>query len=202
LTSEGGKPTGRGRGSDSQEAGNQQEGTQQHKLAASPVVEALVPDPAQPPSDAMVIQGLLGRSDKEGYWRIYYSSDLKTYAEFRAEDALYSEPIPKEESALGLEVTRVWLKQEAEMMYPTYIPVQAGIPQPHPWGRPWMTSAGLPGEVQNTWDLLGRPQPARVMLAGSPRYPVYPPYLPVDPVWLAGMPSGPIIGPTGPIWPF
>lgn len=117
MGSERGRRTRRGRGLDSQEAENQQEGNQEPELSPSPIIEALVPDPAQPPAETTVLQGLLGRSDKEGHWRVYLSSSLTEYAEFRAEDALHIEPIPKEESPLGAEGARVWLKQEARMMY-------------------------------------------------------------------------------------
>jgi len=132
LASEGARRTGRGRGSDSREAGNQQEGNQRAELTPSPVAEALIPDPAQPPPDTTVLQGILGRSDKEGYWRVYFSSSLKEYVEFKAEDALYSDPISKEESPLGVEATRVWLKQDARMMCPYGYPGSAAAGGPPP----------------------------------------------------------------------
>jgi hypothetical protein len=103
-----------------QQEGNQEEGNQEPVLSPSPLIDALIPDPAQPPPDTTVLQGLLGRSEREGYWRVYFSNSLKDYAEFNAEDVLYSEPIPKEESPLGAEAARVWLRKEAKMTYPGY----------------------------------------------------------------------------------
>jgi hypothetical protein len=41
-----------------------------------------------------VFEGLLGPSDREGYWRLYFTQGLNNYAEFRAEDVVFSEPIP------------------------------------------------------------------------------------------------------------
>jgi hypothetical protein len=120
LGGEGGRRTRRGRGSDRQETDNQQEGNQEPALSPSPIIEALLPDPAQPPAETTVLQGLLGRSDREGYWRLYFSTALNQYVEFRAEDVLYSEAIPKEESPLGVEAVRLWLNKEAKIMFPGY----------------------------------------------------------------------------------
>src|SRR3712207_227781 len=87
-------------------------------LVPDPLVESLVPDPSQPPPPTVTLAGLLGRSAKEGYWRLYFSSALEHYAEFKGEDVLGSVKIPKEQSPFaGLEATRVWLKREAEVEY-------------------------------------------------------------------------------------
>ena len=84
-------------------------------LVPDPLVESLMPDPSQPPPPTVALAGLLGRSAKEGHWRLYFSSALKRYAEFKEEDVLGSVKIPKERSPFaGLEATRVWLKREAE----------------------------------------------------------------------------------------
>jgi xanthosine utilization system XapX-like protein len=87
-------------------------------LVPDPLVESLVPDPSQPPPPTVTLAGLLGRSAKEGHWRLYFSSALERYAEFKEEDVLGSVKIPKEQSPFaGLEATRVWLKREAEVEY-------------------------------------------------------------------------------------
>jgi hypothetical protein len=66
----------------------------------------------------VTLAGLPGRSAKEGYWRLYFSSTLERYAEFKEEDVLGSVKIPKEQSPFaGLEATGVWLKREAEVEY-------------------------------------------------------------------------------------
>jgi hypothetical protein len=87
-------------------------------LVPDQLVEMLVPDPSQPPTPTVALAGLLGRSAKEGYWRLYFSSSLKRYVEFKEEDVLHSVKIPKEQPPFaGLEATRVWLKREAEVEY-------------------------------------------------------------------------------------
>jgi hypothetical protein len=59
-------------------------------LVPDPLVEKLVPDPCQPSTPTVALLGLLGRSSREGYWRLYFSSGLKRYAEFKEEDVLHS----------------------------------------------------------------------------------------------------------------
>jgi hypothetical protein len=87
-------------------------------LVPDPLVEKLVPDPSQPPPPAVALTGLLGRSARESHWRLYFTSALERYAEFKEEDVLGSVKIPREQSPFaGLEATRVWLKREAEVDY-------------------------------------------------------------------------------------
>jgi hypothetical protein len=58
------------------------------------------------------------RSAKEGYWRLYFSSTLKRYAEFKEEDVLHSVKVPRAlPPFLGMEATRVWIRQDAEVEY-------------------------------------------------------------------------------------
>jgi hypothetical protein len=87
-------------------------------LVADPVVEMLVPDPSRPPTPTVSLLGLLGRSTKEGYWRLYFSTELNRYAEFKEEDVLHSVKVPRElPPFLGMEATRVWIKRDAEIEY-------------------------------------------------------------------------------------
>ena len=88
-------------------------------LAPDPLVEKLVPDPSQPPTPTVSLTGLLGRSAKEGYWRLYFSSGLKRYVEFKEEDVLHSVKIPRllDPPFAGMEATRVWLRHDAEVEY-------------------------------------------------------------------------------------
>jgi hypothetical protein len=87
-------------------------------LVADPVVERLVPDPSQPPAPTVSLLGLLGRSTKEGYWRLYFSTELNRYAEFKEEDVLHSVKVPRAlPPFLGMEATRVWLRADAEIEY-------------------------------------------------------------------------------------
>src|SRR5829696_1386386 len=87
-------------------------------LSEDPIVGRLVPDPSQPPPPKVALEGLLGRSIREGYWRLYFSSDLERYAEFKEEDVLHSEKIPQEQLPFaGLQATKVWLRRDAEVEY-------------------------------------------------------------------------------------
>ena len=65
-------------------------------LSEDPLVGKLVPGPSQPPTPTVMLAGLLGRSHREGYWRLYFSSGLERYAGFEEEAVLNSEKIPKE----------------------------------------------------------------------------------------------------------
>src|ERR671924_307954 len=53
-----------------------------------PRVELLRPDPSQPATQVRTLRGLWGNSDRPGYKRLYLSSSLESYAEFRVEDVL------------------------------------------------------------------------------------------------------------------
>ena len=87
-------------------------------LSEDPIVRRLVPDPSQPPPPNVALEGLLGRSIREGYWRLYFSSGLERYAEFKEEDVLHSEKIPQEQLPFaGLQATKVWVRHDAEVEY-------------------------------------------------------------------------------------
>jgi hypothetical protein len=87
-------------------------------LSEDPIVGRLVPDSSQPPPPTVALEGLLGRSIREGYWRLYFSSGLERYAEFKEEDVLHSEKIPQEQLPFaGLQATKVWLRHDAEVEY-------------------------------------------------------------------------------------
>jgi hypothetical protein len=88
------------------------------QLRQDPFVERLRRDPSQPPQPVRVLEGLLGNSDRAGYHRIYFTRELDTYAEFRAEDVVYREPIPPDQPPLqGLDASRVGLRREAPVWY-------------------------------------------------------------------------------------
>jgi hypothetical protein len=87
-------------------------------LVPDQLVESLVPDPSQSPTPTVSLTGLLGRSAKEGYWRLYFSSTLERYAEFKEEDVLHSMKVPRAlPPFLGMEATRVWIRHDAEIEY-------------------------------------------------------------------------------------
>jgi hypothetical protein len=96
----------------------QEESGGPEELSQDPFVERVRPDPSEPPISVRVLQGLVGNSDREGYKRLYFSRELNSYAEFRQEDVLYSEPIPSEQPPfVGLDATRVGIRRDAAIEY-------------------------------------------------------------------------------------
>ena len=87
-------------------------------LVPDQLVDSLVPDPSQPPTPTVSLLGLLGRSAKEGYWRLYFSTELNRYAQFKEEDVLHNVKIPRAlPPFLGMEATRVRIRADAEIEY-------------------------------------------------------------------------------------
>ena len=87
-------------------------------LIPDQLVDSLVPDPSQPPTPTVSLLGLLGRSAKEGIWRLYFSAELNRYAEFKEEDVLHSVKVPRAVPPfLGMEATRVRSRADAEIEY-------------------------------------------------------------------------------------
>jgi hypothetical protein len=87
-------------------------------LSQHPYVDRVRPDPSQPPERVRILEGLLGNSDREGHWRLYFTRELDNYAEFRQEAVVFSEPIPADqEPFLGQEATRVGIKRDATIEF-------------------------------------------------------------------------------------
>jgi hypothetical protein len=83
-----------------------------------PLVERLRPDPSEPPTRVMVLEGLLGDSDRPGFRRLYFTRELDHYAEFRTDQALSVEAIPEDRPPWpGQEATRVTLPRDATVDY-------------------------------------------------------------------------------------
>jgi len=83
-----------------------------------PHVEQLRPEPSAPPSDVVILEGLAGKSDREGWGRLYFNRTLTYYAEFRREDIVFTEAIPPEQGPMvGLKATRVGIKKDAVIEY-------------------------------------------------------------------------------------
>lgn len=83
-----------------------------------PYVERLRPDPSKPPRPAVTLTGLLGRSDRDGHQRLYFTRDLGTYAEFPSSDVIFVEPVPAAESPIkGIDASRVTLSHDAPIHY-------------------------------------------------------------------------------------
>jgi hypothetical protein len=97
---------------------NDEERREPEELGQDPFVERLRPDPSQPPEPVTILQGVLGDSDREGYKRLYFTRDLDHYAEFRAQDVTFTEPIaPDQPPFLGQQATRAGIKRNATIEY-------------------------------------------------------------------------------------
>src|SRR5581483_4836735 len=97
--------------------GNNDNG-QDPSFEQDPYVDRLRPDPSAPPAEVATLEGLAGRSDREGWARLYFNRALNYYAEFRTEDIVYTEPIPPEERPMkGLKCTRVGVRKDAVIEY-------------------------------------------------------------------------------------
>src|SRR6266704_2694377 len=71
------------------------------------ILERIVPDPANP--DVKRLTGfLLGRSDRENYWRLYLTVDLNHFVEFRKDDTIHAQQLRPSR-------TVVWLKPDARV---------------------------------------------------------------------------------------
>lgn len=89
-------------------------------LKQDPVVEKLVRDPSRP--GARLVSGYVGKSDREGRWRIYLNLEFSEYLEVSKEDVLHSERLAEETSASG---TWVWVKEDARVEHVRTRPKQA-----------------------------------------------------------------------------
>ncbi|MDQ3733114.1 MAG: hypothetical protein M3400_03795 [Actinomycetota bacterium] len=79
-----------------------------------PRVEQLRPDPSEPPPRGQCLSGLWGDSDRAGFRRLYFTSALDSYAEFRVEDVVATVDIPADQAPfLGEQSTRVELRHDA-----------------------------------------------------------------------------------------
>ncbi len=75
-------------------------------LKQDQLIEQLAPDPADPQA-TIQLRGWLGKGAREGFWRLYLTSQLDEYVQFQEKDVVHTQPIPPEQSPLG--GTIVWL---------------------------------------------------------------------------------------------
>ena len=68
------------------------------ELSQHPFVERLKPDPSQPAKRVAVLTGLLDKSDRPGYQRIYLTTKLDYYSEFLTPDMVHAEAVPADQS--------------------------------------------------------------------------------------------------------
>ena len=85
----------------------------QEGLTQNDFVENVLADPSQLEDPAVVYQGFLGRSLREGYSRLYLTDALDYCIEYKQCDIKDYVSIPKEQSDLGLDSTKVWIKLDA-----------------------------------------------------------------------------------------
>src|SRR5271165_6136835 len=96
------------------------------KLPQHPFVTSVKADPSQPAKKAVVLTGLPGDSDREGYQRLYLTMKLNYYAEFPVSAILSAETVPADQSPIpGQEATQVTISRDATILY-----VTATSPQP------------------------------------------------------------------------
>ena len=78
--------------------------------AEDQLVTHLVPDPANVPN-VNVHVGMIGKSNREGYWRIYTTPKLNDFIEIHEDDIVHLEPLSSSGgTSLG---TAAWVKAEA-----------------------------------------------------------------------------------------
>jgi hypothetical protein len=82
------------------------------RLEPDELIRDLVPNPVNVPNTKMFV-GLLGPANQEGYWRLYFSTELKDYLEVRDDDILLSKSLKTPENPLG--GTAVWIKADADI---------------------------------------------------------------------------------------
>lgn len=86
--------------------------TNKPKLTEDPLITSLIPDPAEIPG-VRVHWGLIGKSLRKGYWRLYTSPNLDSYLEIRDEDVLHSESLTTDVN--GPKGSAIWIKADAEV---------------------------------------------------------------------------------------
>jgi hypothetical protein len=97
---------------------------EEKKRQPDDIVKRLAPDPAQLP-DVVSYVGFLGDSTRDGYQRLYFSSNLTEYVEFSKADVVASQQLPADQTPFGLGGTLVWLRREAALLHSRTQPIQA-----------------------------------------------------------------------------
>jgi hypothetical protein len=84
------------------------------RLAQDPLVERLVPDPSSHRSFTM-LRGFLGKSGREGFWRLYLTPELDQYVEFAEGDVEHTQEATAEQAPFG--GSYVWLRAGAPVTH-------------------------------------------------------------------------------------
>jgi hypothetical protein len=84
------------------------------RLEQDALIARLIPDASQVP-DVQVLVGFLGKSTREGYWRLYLTIILNEYVEFDEKDVVHRRAFECDESRLG--GTMVWIRRGANLQH-------------------------------------------------------------------------------------
>lgn len=102
---------------------------QARAIEEDPLVARLRPEPGATPVASVLLEGLAGRSDREGNVRVYFNVALNYFAEFAQADVVFSEAIPPEQSPFpGHKATRVAIRQDAVIEYTRTTTARAADP--------------------------------------------------------------------------
>jgi hypothetical protein len=80
-----------------------------HDLREDALVERLVADPANP--EAKLLSGYLGKSDREGVWRVYLSLEFNDYLEIAEAEILHVEKLRRDDASQA--GAWIWMKPDA-----------------------------------------------------------------------------------------
>ena len=81
-------------------------------LRQDEIIEDLISDPTALP-DVRVLTGYVGRSPREGYWRLYFTLELNSYVEFPGDAVRCSKSLRTDQNPLG--GTTVWIDRDAKL---------------------------------------------------------------------------------------
>lgn len=79
------------------------------EIEADALVERLIPDPGKPA--AQLLSGYLGKSDRDGVWRIYLNLEFTEYLEIAEEDILHVEKLGRGDASQA--GAWIWVKRDA-----------------------------------------------------------------------------------------
>jgi hypothetical protein len=86
-------------------------GSKTPKIQPHPLVEALNPNPADPPRATVKLLGLPGASTSGDHTRLWLDGDLTSYVDIPDEDILHSKTLPDDAG------TVLWVAAEAQLSY-------------------------------------------------------------------------------------
>jgi hypothetical protein len=86
-----------------------------NEIEEDPLVESLVADASAPP-DVGCLPGLLGKSSREGYVRLYMDLTFSEFVEIPRSDIVHTESLPKAESRITAQ-TIVWIRDGARLIH-------------------------------------------------------------------------------------